>query len=346
MTTPDTENSTPENHPSGSSSRHPAWRDAGGVLIRHRNGDQSAFRELLEKMQKPIYSYLVRSGLQPEAAETVFQDIFVRVHESVADYHQGQPFQPWLFRIAAKELRSAYRSQRISRLLRDTTDEAKGENPDETLLRDSWVDRALLRLPFFQREVVLLCSTSGMRLKNAAESLDLSVSATRELLKRSHLRLATMWAAEDLQGNSGSIWQNSYCRKLRNLLTEQRTSAVRENSDLEKHLRECSGCFSFLEALQEIESHLQSSPFSGPRDLVDKTLARVVYAESRQMRAVRDSLLMKAERIFIIPGREVVVRTAERLGRLISVHLTWSSLFLALLSMGIGAAAVFWLSPR
>ncbi len=74
------------------------------LLLRYRDvGDQDAFRELLHRYERELYSYLRRYLRDASLAEEVFQATFLRVHEKVRLYEEGRGVRPWLYSIATHQ---------------------------------------------------------------------------------------------------------------------------------------------------------------------------------------------------------------------------------------------------
>ena len=79
-------------------------------LPRHCNGDQAAFPALLEAYRRPIYSYLVRTGVAQAQRDDLFQSIFLKIHSAAASYQPSRPLAPWLFTIVANSVRNHFRA--------------------------------------------------------------------------------------------------------------------------------------------------------------------------------------------------------------------------------------------
>lgn len=71
------------------------------LLRRIDSGDRSAFAELVEHFQRPLFGYLGRMGLQQGQAEEVAQETFLRAWQRLGDYDQARAaLSTWLFTIA------------------------------------------------------------------------------------------------------------------------------------------------------------------------------------------------------------------------------------------------------
>jgi len=177
-------------------------------LPRHCRGDGSAFAELMDAYQSPVYGYLVRCGVPSASRDDVFQEIFVKIHLAAASYQPSRPLRPWLFTIAANNVRNHLRdeSRRRGSGSVDVDSKPSGDHGpralaeiDETV---AWLEQALPRLPLEQREVLLLGSVAGLRLQDIATILEIPLNTVKTLTRRARMGLAKA-LAEHASGTPG-----------------------------------------------------------------------------------------------------------------------------------------------
>lgn len=70
------------------------------LMLRYQRGDREAFAELVRRYKTPVYSFVVRHLCQPDSAEDVTQDVFMRVVQNAADFKHEARFSTWLYTIA------------------------------------------------------------------------------------------------------------------------------------------------------------------------------------------------------------------------------------------------------
>src|SRR3989338_8937997 len=70
------------------------------LIHRCARGDEDAFRELLERVEKPLLHFIVRYLGDRDAAEDVFQETFLRVLRNIADFEPNASLSTWIFTIA------------------------------------------------------------------------------------------------------------------------------------------------------------------------------------------------------------------------------------------------------
>src|SRR5687768_2047263 len=81
------------------------------LLESYRQGNKNAFALLVERYHRELFHFLVRFLGDRAAAEDVFQETFLQVHQSADQFDTQRRFRPWLFTIAANKARDLIRSQ-------------------------------------------------------------------------------------------------------------------------------------------------------------------------------------------------------------------------------------------
>jgi RNA polymerase sigma-70 factor (ECF subfamily) len=75
--------------------------DVGEDLLRRcARKDAAAYRELVERLEKPLVNFLYRFVGERHAAEDLFQETFVRVVRSVGEFRPEASLNTWIFTIA------------------------------------------------------------------------------------------------------------------------------------------------------------------------------------------------------------------------------------------------------
>ena len=75
----------------------------------YRRGEDTALRTLIERYQDDLSRFLYRLLGDRAAAEDVFQEAFLQVHQSANSFDSSRKFRPWLFTIAANKGRDYLR---------------------------------------------------------------------------------------------------------------------------------------------------------------------------------------------------------------------------------------------
>ena len=176
------------------------------LMLRFKDGDQSAFRVLFDKYKKPVINYCYRYCGHPAVAEELAQETFLRVYKASARYRPTARFSTWLFKIATNvclnEIRRPAYRERI-----ESMDQGFGANPDpprevagdpEQCMPDVLLEahqdqllirRAMGRLPEAQRAALLLRATEGFSYQEIGRQINRSANHVKTLIHRGRQRL-------------------------------------------------------------------------------------------------------------------------------------------------------------
>ncbi len=70
------------------------------LIAAYLKGDEKAFEILVKRYLKPIYSFVYKNIGNPEAAEDITQETFVKVWKNLKKFKQDKSFKTWIFFIA------------------------------------------------------------------------------------------------------------------------------------------------------------------------------------------------------------------------------------------------------
>lgn len=116
------------------------------VLIeRAQRGDRAAFEEVVARHQGAVYGYLRARLLQPNDAEDLTQETFLRCYEARARFDNSAMLRPWLFGIARNLLREHVR--RVRRRKEVAWTELCLELEEMVTATDESYDQVLAKLP-------------------------------------------------------------------------------------------------------------------------------------------------------------------------------------------------------
>jgi len=70
------------------------------LVVRYRNGDEPAFRVLVERYLAPVYNFVHRYIENDGDASDITQDVFVATWKNLRRFDEDRQFKTWLFAIA------------------------------------------------------------------------------------------------------------------------------------------------------------------------------------------------------------------------------------------------------
>lgn len=163
-------------------------------------GDAAAFRILVERYQKPVYSHMLRLTGSTMTAEDLTQEAFTLAYQKLHTFRRRRRFFPWLYTIAVNRCRDHLRRKGLRKTLFATIpdgftvpDPAAGDcaRQADCVAEVNRISDAMNRLPLAYSEPLLLYYREGLTIKEIATAMNLSTSAAkvrlhrgRDLLKR------------------------------------------------------------------------------------------------------------------------------------------------------------------
>jgi len=156
------------------------------------SGDDAAFTALVTRFQPAVFRWALIFARDPDEAEDITQEVFVRTYRQIGDYRSDGPLEAWLYRItrrAATQLRrTRKRRGRLAltpaaRPLRDVYTTDPGGRVDReraaTVIRELFAE-----LPARQREIFDLVDLQGLSPAEVAERTGMKpVSVRANLFK-------------------------------------------------------------------------------------------------------------------------------------------------------------------
>jgi RNA polymerase sigma-70 factor (ECF subfamily) len=169
------------------------------LIERHRLGDPSAFDEIFERYQRMVFNLALRLSGDPERAEDLSQEIFLRIYRHVGRFKGRSSLKTWVYRVSVNCCRSRLSRRRppiqvpadptvdLLDRVRDTS--AGPERRAIARERMAQVMEALRALPRPYREAVVLRDVEELTYEEIAEVLDVRIGTVRSRIARGRVRL-------------------------------------------------------------------------------------------------------------------------------------------------------------
>lgn len=177
------------------------------VVAWARQGVEPAFRELVRRYERPVFSLLYRMVRDRALAEDLAQETFVKVLNGIRSYRPEYKFSSWIFKIANNAAIDHLRRKSLDTLSLDgsplaaTQDERDAtavqvgsslESPlDEVAARElgSAIERAIARLRPEYRACILLRHVEGYSYEEIAQTLELPLGTVKTYIHRARNEL-------------------------------------------------------------------------------------------------------------------------------------------------------------
>ncbi len=166
-------------------------------------GREPAFRELLIRYERPIFSLIYRLVRDRELAEDLAQETFVRAFNAIASYNSSYKFSNWIFKIASNHTVNYLRKRKLDTVpIFGTSDEGLGyrklqiesktENPHEFTERrelGEQIEVAIGDLREEYRMAILLYHVEGISCEEIADIMDIPLGTAKTYLFRARKEL-------------------------------------------------------------------------------------------------------------------------------------------------------------
>jgi RNA polymerase sigma-70 factor (ECF subfamily) len=160
------------------------------LVERAVQGDQKAFRQLVERYQRKVYTIAFGVVRNPDTALDITQDAFVRVHKNLATFKGDSSFYTWIYRIVLNLCidRKRRQARQAEVDYDDGISHGDGftdgptlastgiDNPAQAAHRKELVehmDRALATLSEEHKAILLMREVDGLSYEELAETLDI-----------------------------------------------------------------------------------------------------------------------------------------------------------------------------
>jgi RNA polymerase sigma-70 factor (ECF subfamily) len=121
-------------------------------------GERSAYEELLNRYEKPVYNAAYRMLNNPEDARDVTQTVFLKVYENLAQYNPKYRFFSWIYRISINEsvnfLKQRSRTEELTKEPESATGGPEAATSDDQ--QSAAIQSALMTIKPEYRTVIVL----------------------------------------------------------------------------------------------------------------------------------------------------------------------------------------------
>ena len=177
------------------------------VVARAREGREAAYRELIRRYERPVFSLVFRMLRDRELAEDLTQETFVKALNAVESYRPEFKFSSWIFKIANNAAIDHLRRRELDTLSLDGSPHAETpEAMEATALQignrlespldaveakelGGAIEAAIGRLRPEYRSCILLRHVEGRAYEEIAEILNLPLGTVKTYIHRARNEL-------------------------------------------------------------------------------------------------------------------------------------------------------------
>jgi len=192
------------------------------LLEQYRQGQEWAFRAIVDRYKDPLYAFLRRFVSQQDLVEDVFQEAFLQLYTSRDSFDADRPLRPWLFTIAANKAKDTLRKMQRQPAMNIGTLADAGDfstddvvnllasyttTPDEEVSRDETSRRVreiIAEMPENLRGILILAYFEQFSYKHISEILSIPIGTVKSRLHTAVGYFTKKWISANRGiGNNG-----------------------------------------------------------------------------------------------------------------------------------------------
>lgn len=155
-------------------------------------GDQDAYKDLMNKYQKPLYFHVLKMVRNHEQVEDLVQEAFMKAFNNLSSYNTNYAFSTWLYRITTNHTIDYLRKKKLKTTsINDPVKTKEGEMQIQ-ISDDAETDRDIIRkerktiihnaindLPEKYRRVIEMRHLQELSYQEIADQLDLPLGTVK-----------------------------------------------------------------------------------------------------------------------------------------------------------------------
>src|ERR1051326_6592345 len=189
----------------------------GSLVKRAQSGDETAFREIVDRYQSKVFSIIHGIVRQRNDVEDIAQQVFAKVYLSIRNFDFRSSLITWIYKITVNECFDYLRKKKVRKLVYESDlseDEVRrGENADpavdrrpaadQTLARRDYVLKLLSRVSEEERMLLMLKEVEGYSVEELASQTGMNENTIKVKLFRARQKLVK--AAQRLDRAPGLV---------------------------------------------------------------------------------------------------------------------------------------------
>lgn len=163
------------------------------TLRRAQRGDERAWRDLIERYQRPVHALVWRllAGRARHRVEDLTQETFVRVLRALPDFDPSgaASLSTWILTIATRLTLNEMRRPEMAELEREPIGRDRADADAERRRLGAAIAAGIAELPDAHRAVLVLREYHDLDYAEIAEALELDVGTVKSRLSRARAQL-------------------------------------------------------------------------------------------------------------------------------------------------------------
>ena len=175
-----------------------------GTLVRRaQSGDETAFREIVEKYQSKVFSIIHGIVRQRNDVEDIAQQVFAKVYFSIRNFDFRSSLITWIYKITVNECFDYLRKKKVRKLVyesdmsEDEVRRVENTEPgvdrqtraDSTLARRDYIVKLMYRVSDEEKQLLMLKEVEGYSVEELYGMLRMNENTIKVKLFRARQKL-------------------------------------------------------------------------------------------------------------------------------------------------------------
>ena len=158
------------------------------------SGNKQAYAHIINKYKNQLYATILRMTRNPQNAQDLVQEAFIKVYQQLGKYDNKGSFSNWMYRVAINHCMDEFRKKSY-KMKPVEINEEKVVNPNHPEViflkkeKNRQLERLIAALPEDERMIILLRYVNELSYSEISELSELPVSSVRNKLHRAKQKM-------------------------------------------------------------------------------------------------------------------------------------------------------------
>jgi RNA polymerase sigma factor (sigma-70 family) len=158
------------------------------------SGNKQVYAHIINKYKNQLYATILRMTRNPQNAQDLVQEAFIKVYQQLGKYDNKGSFSKWMYRVAINHCMDEFRKKSYKMKLVEINEEkvVNPNHPEVIFLKkekNRELERLIGTLPEDERMIILLRYVNELSYSEISELSELPVSSVRNKLHRAKKKI-------------------------------------------------------------------------------------------------------------------------------------------------------------
>jgi RNA polymerase sigma factor (sigma-70 family) len=158
------------------------------------SGNKQAYAHIINKYKNPLYATILRMCKNPQDAQDLVQEAFIKVYNQLGKYEGKGSFSSWMYRVALNHCMDEFRKKRYKmKQVELNQDQVVNDNHPEVIFlkkeKNRQLEKLINTLPDDERLILLLRYINELSYHEISEIADVPLSMVRNKIHRAKKKM-------------------------------------------------------------------------------------------------------------------------------------------------------------